>query len=339
MEPLQRLGVHAAGLALSDAGLIGQASILADMHMIVACGTGERDIAVDEALMSAMRTADKDGPFLNKYLSDNLRPTLFLAQLPNLLAGNISIIHGVTGSSRTFMGEESAGLDAIATMAARIRAGHAEIGLVGGSYSAPRPDMMLILGFGGSLLRGEPKGVWSRTEQGGGMITGSIGAFLVLEARRHAVARGARIDAVLGPVLSARSDRTPGAVAAMARELWSQLEASLAPGPVAVISGASGVEPVTSDERALLSGIAATRDVVVRASGDWIGHGMEASAPANLGLAALALRHGMLPPSWGDGNNEAPAAPLSGQVVVTSFGHWRGEGLMLVGNGREGVAP
>src|SRR3712207_8516744 len=37
-----------------------------------------------------------------------LRPTLFLAQLSNLLAGNISIVHGVAGSSRTFMGEESA---------------------------------------------------------------------------------------------------------------------------------------------------------------------------------------------------------------------------------------
>jgi len=42
-----------------------------------------------------------------------LRPTLFLAQLSNLLAGNISIVHGVTGSSRTFMGEEVAGVDAV----------------------------------------------------------------------------------------------------------------------------------------------------------------------------------------------------------------------------------
>ena len=44
---------------------------------------------------------------------NDLRPTLFLAQLSNLLAGNISIVHGVTGSSRTFMGEESAGVDAV----------------------------------------------------------------------------------------------------------------------------------------------------------------------------------------------------------------------------------
>ena len=51
----------------------------------------------------------------------DLRPTLFLAQLSNLLAGNISIVHGVTGSSRTFMGEEAAGVDAVRIAAARIR--------------------------------------------------------------------------------------------------------------------------------------------------------------------------------------------------------------------------
>ena len=50
----------------------------------------------------------------------DLRPTLFLAQLSNLLAGNISIVHGVTGSSRTFMGEEAAGVDAVRIALARI---------------------------------------------------------------------------------------------------------------------------------------------------------------------------------------------------------------------------
>jgi len=51
----------------------------------------------------------------------DLRPTLFLAQLSNLLAGNISIVHGVTGSSRTFMGEEQSGVDAVRIAHARFR--------------------------------------------------------------------------------------------------------------------------------------------------------------------------------------------------------------------------
>ena len=53
----------------------------------------------------------------------DLRPTLFLAQLSNLLAGNISIVHGVTGASRTFMGEEAAGVDALRIARARIAVG------------------------------------------------------------------------------------------------------------------------------------------------------------------------------------------------------------------------
>ena len=63
----------------------------------------------------------------------DLRPTLFLAQLSNLLAGNISIVHGVTGSSRTFMGEEAAGIDAARIALARIAPAKAT-----SRWSAPR---------------------------------------------------------------------------------------------------------------------------------------------------------------------------------------------------------
>ena len=69
----------------------------------------------------------------------DLRPTLFLAQLSNLLAGNISIVHGVTGSSRTFMGEEAAGVDAVRIALSRIDAGQSDIALVGGAYNGERP--------------------------------------------------------------------------------------------------------------------------------------------------------------------------------------------------------
>ena len=52
---------------------------------------------------------------------NDLRPTLFLTQLSNLLAGNIAIVHGVSGTSRTFMGEEAASIDAARIALARIR--------------------------------------------------------------------------------------------------------------------------------------------------------------------------------------------------------------------------
>ena len=107
MEAWQRIGTYAAGLALDSAGVKGNAELLSRMDMIVAAGGGERDYAVDAAILSALPSAADPGGFLNEHLMSDLRPTLFLAQLSNLLAGNISIVHGVVGSSRTFMGEEA----------------------------------------------------------------------------------------------------------------------------------------------------------------------------------------------------------------------------------------
>ena len=47
MEPWQRIGTYAAGLALDIAGAKGNAELLGRMDMIVAAGGGERDEAVD----------------------------------------------------------------------------------------------------------------------------------------------------------------------------------------------------------------------------------------------------------------------------------------------------
>src|SRR6266540_2200805 len=154
MEAWQRIGTYAAGLALADAGVKGHLELLGRMDMIVAAGGGERDEAVDAAILTNRRKAANPDAFLNERLMNDLRPTLFLAQLSNLLAGNISIVHHVTGSSRTFMGEEAAGVDAVRIALARINAGQSELALVGGSHNGERHDSLLLYDAGGHLLRG-----------------------------------------------------------------------------------------------------------------------------------------------------------------------------------------
>ena len=54
MEPWQRIGTYAAGLALDAAGVKGNAELLARMDMIVAAGGGERDYAVDGAILTGL---------------------------------------------------------------------------------------------------------------------------------------------------------------------------------------------------------------------------------------------------------------------------------------------
>ena len=133
MEFWQRLGTYTAGLALADAGLVGDLDRLGQTHIVVAAGAGERDTAADGEILEGLGAAAAPDNFLNERLGSDLRPTLFLAQLPNLLAGNISIVHKVTGSSRTFLGEEISGVSAVEVVWRRIRAGQGDIFLVGGA--------------------------------------------------------------------------------------------------------------------------------------------------------------------------------------------------------------
>jgi 3-oxoacyl-[acyl-carrier-protein] synthase II len=325
MEAWQRIGTYAAGLALDSAGVKGNKEILGRMDMIVAAGGGERDLAVDCNILNAEAKGNSAPGFLNERLMNDLRPTLFLAQLSNLLAGNIAIVHGVTGSSRTFMGEEAAGVDAARIALARIAAGQSDIALIGGSQNGERKDLLVLYEFGDFNLKNKFAPVWARGN-GGGFALGSAGAFLVIESRAHAEARGVKPYARLTNVVADRADRgRPGEVAATLERLWSKLGKLESNG--AVITGATGAEPVTSEERAFLG---KHPDFAVRATGTTFGHTMETQFPLGLGLAALSIsRRELFPPNDSTGLEIEMSVPPT-QIVVIGAGHWRGEGMALV---------
>jgi 3-oxoacyl-[acyl-carrier-protein] synthase II len=109
--------------------------------------------------------------------------------------------------------------------------------------------------------------------------------------------------------------------------MWQSLAPRLMPGRVAVISGATGAEPVTSQERAWLESLG---DIPVRASGTYIGHGFEPQFAMNIALATLALGHEKLFPPADSSGVEQAMQGTPAQVVVTGIGHWRGEGMALV---------
>jgi 3-oxoacyl-[acyl-carrier-protein] synthase II len=323
MEAWQRIGTYAAGLALADAGVKGNAELLGRMDMIVAAGGGERDVAVDSTILTNRDKSPDAAAYLNERLMSDLRPTLFLAQLSNLLAGNISIVHGVIGSSRTFMGEEAAGVDAVRIALARIVAGQSELALVGGSHNGEREDLLLLYDSGGHMLRGAYKPVWERT---GGMVLGSLGAFLVLEERGHAQARGAKPLARLAAVTSERSARPPGAVTAALTQMWQRVVGAHTD-RTAAISGVTGAEPATAEERVFLEGLSG---VPVRATGSYLGHGFEPQFAMNIALATLALGRGKLFPAATESGIEKEYDGLLDRIAVTAVGHWRGEGLALI---------
>jgi 3-oxoacyl-[acyl-carrier-protein] synthase II len=165
--------------------------------------------------------------------------------------------------------------------------------------------VLLIYEMGGFLWKKPYRPVRERGTDGGGMILGSGACFLVLESREHAQARGAKPIATVAGVASDRSRREPGSVA---RALRAQAE-KLGAKPDVVISGATGVKGITEDEQAGLTAIAP--NAAIYATGDVVGHTMEAQAPVGVALAAAAIAQG-----------------LAGEALVTSVGHWRGEGAV-----------
>jgi 3-oxoacyl-[acyl-carrier-protein] synthase II len=326
MEAWQRIGTYAAGLALDSAGVKGNQEILGRMDMIVAAGGGERDVPVDLAILQSYIKGNASPAFLNERLMNDLRPTLFLAQLSNLLAGNIAIVHGVSGTSRTFMGEEAASIDAARIALARIESGQSDIALVGAAHNGERTDLLILYEFGDFNLTDKYAPVWGRDKQTSGFALGSAGVFLVMESRQHAEARGARPYARLTKVVADLAQRKqPGAVTKSLEAMWPKLGALGDEG--ALITGTTGVEPVTSEEKAFLS---QHPGYAVRATGTMFGHTLETQFPLGLALAALSISRGALfPPNDPTGLEiEKPEAPA--QIVVMGAGHWQGEGLALV---------
>jgi 3-oxoacyl-[acyl-carrier-protein] synthase II len=325
MEPWQRLGTYAAGLAIDDAGA---RDLVADMDLIVAAGGGERDIALDDAVLAALAPlpAAEAAVKLNEMLAGGLRPTLFLAQLSNLMAGNISIVQGVTGASRTFMGEEQAGADAVRVAAARMAEGTSPIALVGAAYSAPRWDMLMLYNFGGLLRQGAWAPVLSRGDAPGA-VTGTQAAFMVLETAAHARARGAKGLARLGAIVASQSRRTP---ADSGRHAMEEALARIAPrfpaGRIPVLSTCTGCALPTALERDVLASL--KRDMAIRALGSRFGWGVEAAFPGAIALAAMCLSAGTFPVPM-----EAAEAPYDGtptDILVSAFAAWRGESLAHV---------
>ena len=322
MEAWQRLGTYAAGLALDDAGIKGDETLTGTMDMIVAAAGGERDVSVDTMILGEAAAGRSDtGVLINEKLTTELRPTLFLAQLSNLLAGNISIVHKVTGSSRTFMGEEGAGMSAVQTAVARIRAGQSTHVLVGAAFNAEHPDMLLGYEMNGHLARGPFRPVAERASgEGGGLVAGSGGVFLVIEEAGHAKARGATIHAAIGPVAvdAGEADGTQARLESLAVEAGID-EADM------IVSANSGALARSAVEK---SAAARWPEKSVRAIANKTGHLREAQFPLAIAVAALSIAKGQ--PVAPLESAEAPANDAPGAIGVIALGHQTAEAMVRV---------
>ena len=321
MELWQKLGVYGAGLALDSAGIKDNQDLCKTMDMVVAAAGGERDLDVDAEIIARVAAGQNAGEVINAVLTNDLRPTLFLAQLSNLLAGNISIVHKVTGSSRTFMGEESAGVSALKTTVSRIRHGQSTHCLVGSSFNGQDADMLLSFELAALLKRDGWQPVWERIGKAG-MLTGSGAAFLVLEERGHAEKRGAKILASIGDVEEGRCKRD-GRAEAKISSLFAK--ACGGAGPDLIISGASGAPVSTALEKQVLAKMG---DAPVRAFASLTGYLKEPQFIFSVALAAMALSETTAFSPFSATETAASQAPKT--VLAQTIGAMRGEGAVML---------
>ena len=104
----------------------------------------------------------------------------------------------------------------------------------------------------------------------------------------------------------------PGDIEAALQRQWQTVVGKTSTAAHAVvISGASGAEPATSAERKVLTDFG----LPVRATGTYIGHGVEAQFLANLGIGCAVLEHGKLfgPTGSGDTGDAASERVAGGR--------------------------
>ncbi len=181
------------GSRSTDAGVKGNAEILGGMDMIVAAGGGERDLAVDSAILTDVPKADEPGRVSQRTADERSAPDAVSgAAVEPARRQYLASCMASPAPRAPSWARKAAGVDAVRIALARIAAGQSEIALVGGAHNGERKDMLLLYEFGALQSRRTTFApVWERGAQGG-FALGSLGAFLVLEAREHAEARGAK---------------------------------------------------------------------------------------------------------------------------------------------------
>lgn len=318
---MMRYGISAAAQAISSLG--DDLRARSRLQMCIAAPAGERDLTADEAVLAASFAADRPSEKNRKLM--RTRPSLYLAQLPNLLGANIGIVHGLSIPSRTLMGSEPAGLEAFRQVFERIRFGEAEIVLAGAAKNGGCAFATISAAYNGWLRIGPYDSLWS--SDGGGYCLGSVGAFLIVESRRHAEARGvqaiARVAAVNGPSIN-RDDC----------DLYEVLRDGKAPATrpgLLMMSGISGCGEFSVRERARISQLsAASVDVVARAPARVLGHSVEASVFLNLVLGARCIKdQNVFAPCDADEEEENPLSAVE-RVLVTCWGSGGGEGFIVL---------
>ncbi|MBU6532291.1 beta-ketoacyl synthase N-terminal-like domain-containing protein [Streptomyces mayonensis] len=266
--------------------------------------------------------------------------------------GQLSIRHGLKGPCGVLVADESGGLDAIAHAARDIRYGTTAM-LVGGA-EAPFAPFSMACQYGHGLLSSaqEPDHAYLPFSTGArGFVPAEGGAMLVLEELEEQEARPVTSRTTTArPQVSVAGHGTTHTGALRHEESAEGLtkailaaldEAECAPGDIGVVfADGLGVPVADRAEAAALREVfgSALDSVPVTVPKTGYGRAYAGAAALDVTLAALTLRHGLVPPTpYADGTHlgvdlvtGAPRSTSAGAALVLARGLSGGNSALVL---------
>jgi 3-oxoacyl-[acyl-carrier-protein] synthase II len=293
MDRFVQFAVVAATEAVSDAGLDPESWDGARVGVVLGCADG------------GPGTVEEQHRVMLSSAPDQVSPLLLPMQLPNMLAGSVSTEISARGPSLVVATACASGSTAIGIARDMLILDRCDIVLTGGSEAMITPLVMAGFAQMGALSRrlDEPH-LASRPFDVArdGFVAGEGAGLLVLERRRDAVARGARIRSLVtgfGASADAHHVTAPDpSGAGLELAIRSALTEAGVTGTDIDHVNAHGTSTPLNDvtESAVLQRVLGTDPLVTSTKGV-TGHLFGAAGAVEAAIAVLSIEHGTVPPT------------------------------------------
>lgn len=251
------------------------------------------------------RFTDRELRHLHQEGVRKVSPFQATAWFPTAPQGQITILLGLHGHSKTIDCGRASGLASIAYAARAIQSGRCDIVIAGGSEAVANPFVLSACASEGAQEHGHrisPRGRYEPFgRQRDGWVVGEGGAFVVLERKEHAQARGARIYGSVGgfglrhEAVHPDYSRSSGSLAAAMRTAIAERGLSPAEVDLVMADGAGTAGGDASEAAAICEVLGDGARVTVPKT--MFGQTYGAAGAIDVVLSALSLRHQYILPT------------------------------------------
>ena len=299
LDPFVQYAVAASREAMAQSGLKANENIGGDrLGVYIGSGIGGMQTFVNEA-----RKCIERGP-------EKVSPHFIPMMIANMASGHVAITYGAEGPCLPVVTACATSTHAIGEAFHAIKAGYADAIIAGGSEAAICP--LAVGGFTNCMAlstEADPQlACLPFDKRRSGFVMGEGAGIVVLEEREHALARGA---VILGEVVGygntcdAYHVTAPNPeAAASARAIGIALREAGYQDSERVYINAHGTSTALNDASETVAikhalGEDAARRAMVSSTKSMTGHMLGAAGAVECIAAALALQHGLIPPTIG----------------------------------------